>query len=427
MTTLRSPRSCAALWTLGMAVALGATASAQTGARFERIWGGESRQAFTLEVGADRHVWTAGDGPGLRHAINPGVSTTWDLQTLPADVTQNLLDVHFIEGHEPSGPAHLGFAVGLNGHVLKTVDYGTTWLHLDSGEVENQLGLGEHAALWRGRFLNEDDGFALGLWTFQRWNGTTWNPVSLLDANNQPIDAARFEFYTLELLIDPNDPDRWIGIAGGQLWGDPGGGHGSSGVLFRGSSNSMGGNTWTEVFRTEDTVSYEDPWDFEFEPNPASLTSAVGYLACGTNTDTGAVFRSTNSGLTFDAMADLDGAATLYGIAVQSADEAVAVGYGGQIWARDASGWTCRRGTGTLCALPPGVTETHTTPLSGARAAGSDVYVTGTSGFVRVSSDQFATASIDLFPTSAEDKTEQWRLADLAFSSATHGYSVAAK
>jgi len=411
---------------LGAAVAimpLASAASAQSDAYLERIWGGESRQVFSVEVGSDRHVFVAGDGPAIRHAVNPGASTTWELQTLPSDVTQNPLDVHFIEGTDSEGPEHIGFAVGLNGHVLTTVDYGTTWSHLDSGEVQNQLSPSENAALWRGRFLNEDDGFVLGLWTFQRWNGSAWSNVTLKDANNDPIDANRFEFYALELLIDPNDPDRWVGVAGGQLWGGEGGdGHPDNGVIFVGSSNVEGGNTWSQVLQL-DAGEYQDPWDIEFEPNPATLGSAVGYLACGTSTDDGAVFRTTDSGMTWSL--DHDDTTTLYGIAVLSADEAIATGYGGQIWARDSSGWTCMRGSG--CTLPSGVTETHTTPLSGAHAAGSDVYVTGTSGYLRVSSNQFATNSTNLNANSADDGSQKWRFGDLAFSTEDDGYAVAAE
>lgn len=392
---------------------------------FEQAWGGETRQVFSLEVGSDRHVWTVGDGPLIRHAINPGATTTWSLQSPPSGVTQNLLDVHFIPGPGGSGPAHVGFACGLNGNVLTSADYGATWVHLDGGEVQNQLTPSENATLWRSRFTSEDFGFACGLWTFQNWDGTDWSPVTLLDAALQPMDAATIEFYSLELVVDPSDPSRWVGIAAGQKWDSPGGGShlGDSGIVFQGRWNYQQGLTWVEVFRTEASgTSYEDPWDVEFEPDPPSITQAVGYLCAGTGHPTGAVFRTANSGRTWNPVPDLAGATTLYGIGVLDADNAVAAGYGGQIWTRDASGWTCRRGAG--CTAFPG--ESQAAPLAGVHGEDPDVYVTGSWGYLRLSSDDFATSSVNLQPAASEGIDEHWRFQDVHFTSDTRGYSVSA-
>jgi photosystem II stability/assembly factor-like uncharacterized protein len=405
------------------------SAAPQGGPSLERVWGGETRQVFTLEDGAgNRHVWTVGDGPLIRHALNPTASTSWTVQAPPSGVTQNLLDVHFIRGTVPSGPEHVGFACGVNGHVLKTVDYGTTWTHLDSGEVQNQLpGVTENAVLWRNRFTTENNGFACGLWTFKRWNGPTtgWTDVQLLDQFNQPLGADTIEFYALELLVDPNNPGRWIGVAAGQRWGSPGGGHGDTGSVFYGSFAVGGGNTWKEVFRTDVSGHpYQDPWDLEFAANPAALGSSVGYLCVGTGSADGAIFRTNNGGLTWNPTPELTGASTLYGIGVVDADHAVAAGYAGEIWVRDASGWTCRRGS--TCTLPPGVTETQSAPLAGVHAEGQDVYVTGSWGYVHVSSDGFLTDSVDLEPASSDAKSEHWRFLDLDFTSATRGYAVSA-
>jgi len=415
-------------------VALGGASTAQTDPYMERTWGGETRQVFTLEVpSSGRHVWNVGDGALIRHAVNPGTGVTWTVQQPPSDVTQNLLDVHFIEGGS-GGPPHLGFAVGVNGHVLTSPDYGTTWVHLDSGEVQNQLSPTENATLWRGRFLSEDDGFVAGLWTFKRWNGatSTWTVPTLLNSDGTPTSANLFEFYALEILIDPSDPGRWVGVAAGQRWGTAGGGHGSAGSVFYASSAVNGGNTWKEVFRLQGLTGpaglseYQDPWDVAFEPNPSSLNSAVGYLCVGTGHPDGAVFRTNNSGRSWSTTADLADTLTLYGIGVLGPDDAFAVGYGGQVWVRDSTGWICRRGTGSSCVLPGTVNETQTAPLAGAHGAGTDMYATGSWGYLHLSTNGFLTNTVELDPSSSDAGNEHWRFGDLDFTSSLIGYTVSA-
>ncbi len=425
-----------------------ALAPQATEAHFDYLWGGETRQICTLDVGSSRHVWTVGDGPRIRHAINPTSSTTWEFQTVPDDVFQNLLDVHFIPG-VVSDPAHIGFACGVNGNVLKTVDYGATWVHLNSSPVMNQDVTPQNATLWRNRFLSENDGFVAGLWTFKRWNGATgtWNGIRLADKDLSPgINyAGRVEFYALELIVDPSDATKWVGVAAGQLWSSVGAGGADTGIVFYGRSDFQGGNTWVETFRTVlpsgglggGPMNIDDPWDISFAaPNPTDIKQTTGYLCAGGNlsefpdgaaTGTGGVWRTTDSGRHWTL--ELPGTAneevnTLYGITAIDADHAVAVGYGGQIWYRNGSaGWICRRGGGTTCLAANLTSDDRQGPLSGCQAAGTDVYVSGSWGYLETSPD-FVGLGVKLNPASSDNKHEHWRFEDILVFNSGLGFAV---
>jgi len=180
------------------------------------LWAGETRQVCFLDLddgagGTERHVWTVGDGALIRHAVDPDANTIWEIQAPPAGVTQNLLDITFIAGGGgPADPDHIGYACGVNGNVLTTVNYGQTWTHFDQVDVQNQDNLnGPHnATLWRTRFANEDAGFTCGLWTFKGWNSalSQWDPVTLtLPGTTFNFQPGAFEFYAMELIVDPAD------------------------------------------------------------------------------------------------------------------------------------------------------------------------------------------------------------------------------
>ncbi len=432
-----------------------ALAPQATQPHFDYLWGGETRQICTVDVGSSRHVWTVGDGPRIRHAINPTSSTTWEYQTVPSDVTQNLLDVHFIPGPGGSGPAHIGFACGVNGNVLKTIDYGMNWVHLDSGPVLNQDQTPQNASLWRDRFVSQNDGFVAGLWTFKRWNGTTgtWSEVTLTNPGSMTADyKGKVEFYALELIVDPSDSTKWVGVAAGQLWSAVGQGHPDTGIVFYGRSDFMGGNTWVDVFRTTlpsggaggGVMNIDDPWDLAFASVPATdppdITHVTGYLCAGGNlsefppanggtpTGVGGVWRTTDSGRTWSL--ELPGAAnevvnTLYGITAIDAGHAVAVGYGGQIWYRNgAAGWTCRRGGGTTCLAANPTSDDRQGPLSGCQAAGTDVYVSGSWGYLETSPNAFAGLGVRLNPASSDNKREHWRFGDILVFNSGFGFAV---
>lgn len=418
-----------------LAFALVSTMSAQgTPAypgRLESIWGGETHEVSSLLVNGQRHVWTTGDGPRIRHAIDPTAGVVWQDQAVPSDVKQNLMDVNFtpVPASTP-----VGFACGLNGHVLRSTNYGSTWTHFDSGRVLNQDIQPEPAVLWRVRFPSPDFGFVCGLWTFKFWNAaqSQWLPVDVFDADGTTqIDAGSIEFYALQLVVDPNNPSNWVGVVAGQQWGDVGGhnGHGNVGAVFYGSSSVSGGTRWTKVFETQGSVQqgsllYEDPWDVEFEPNPASLTTATGYLCAGKGHDAGAVFKTTTSGRVWDPVPDVEIGNVLYGVAVIDADHVVAVGYGGEVFSRSPTQnplWVHQRGVFNKTI------ETHTGPLTGAHNDGTTTYVTGTFGYVHSSTDQFATLSTNLNSASSEGNFEHWRFSDIYFTSDNHGYAVSQK
>lgn len=399
-------------------------------------WGGETRQVFTRVVNTETHVWTVGDGGLIRHAVDPQ-GDDWEYQSPPPGATQTLLDVYFL----PDGLT--GWACGVGGHVLKTVNGGATWQDQASGLL-NQLTPAEPGTYWRVRFnkghseRHDEVGFTLGLWSFLRWDGSAWAPVSLEDEFGGSLNIAEYEFYALDILVHPQDPSIWIGIAAGQKWSSAGSGAGKVGQVFYTNSSAQysHGVRWARVFQTFDTIGFfDDPWDFEFEPNPAQFQNAVGYLCGGSGFTSGFVYRCTQSGLSWNPTPELSGlnpppggaVNTIYGISVLDADHAVAVSYGGLIWYRANGVWSLEApeaGCG-ICANCPAPCK-FSAPLAGAHSASGETFVVGSFGFVKSSPDGWTNVVNNLNTASSDNQTEQLRLMGVHFLDDMHGFAVGA-
>lgn len=395
---------------------------------FRQLWGGEMRHVFHRDTAIGRRIWVVGDGGQIRHSA---ASAPFQLQATPAGATQTLLDVFFL----PDGAT--GWACGVGGRLLTTTNSGQTWSYLNGppqSPIQSQCG--GPAVLWRARFLNAQAGFVCGLRTFRYTAAggdlaSEWLPVELYeDATLQTqLSEAAFEFYGLELL---GTAGNWVGVCIGQRWGghNPCKGSAEPGVVFyTDSANpaSAGGRKWWITTRLDGIdpahqgVAIEDPWDIEFEPNPADIRNAVGYMAGGTGVGNGAIYRTTTSGRSFTLEAGSPGnpVNTMYGVAALTNGRAVACGYGGQIHSRNAA-------TGVWNPEFPG---TFTGPLGdvhGIGGDGDDCLVVGSWGFVRVSFNAAAPWT-SLNPASASANTELHRLEDVAFRDDLNGVAVGAK
>lgn len=376
------------------------------------LWGGETRHVFSLQVAGVEHTWVVGDGGFIRHRVDDG---DFEIQGTPPEARFSLHDVFFL----PDGSR--GWATGNGGRILVTQDLGATWQLLPP----TLTGCGGNpATIWRVRFLDAMHGFVCGLHMFcvTTDGGQTWAPVSL--ASDFP---SLIEFYALEVLGNVND---FVAVAAGQPWT----GHCSSagpglGKIFRltGAGTAAVTGTWTTatVSLPLDAEMCEDPWDIGFEPNPANIHNATGYLCGGTGSAQGLILKTTDSGVKWDFEFGTkdSGFNTCYGIAVRSATEAVAVGYSGVVQWRDPNGvWRSRKYRDAN-----GVNFTG--PLGDAAwtaGASPTCVIAGSWGFLRQRSDFSLSTNpwTDLQTASAESRPSQDRYFDVAFRDDIHGFLV---
>ncbi len=407
-------------------------------------WGGETRQVFSRDVmngpQLEHHTWTVGDGCIIRHRVTiDGIDGPWEIQGVPADVSQSLLDIYFL------ADGQRGWACGSAGLFLQTTDGGATW-EADRICVPVCQDEDTYPTFWRVRFASEEEGYLCGLWTFMRTTdgGDNWSNVTLMeDLTVKKVD--RFEFYALEII---EAPEGWIGVCAGEEW--PWEGHcpppvplSSRGVIFYTNSTSdEGGQVWEERFSAEEynqgsppvVVDLDDPWDFAFEPNPLSLEMAVGYLAGGSGTTCGTILRTEDSGYTWSfewggggcTGSGQTGPYTLYAVAALSGGRAVACGYGGQVWYR-------RIKPGTLDQIqwkkvqvdPPAGSSMgkFSGPLAGAERADSengDCTVVGTwgmiaSAFIPAINDPSTFVWEPQNPNGSQGKEQMYRFNDVYF------------
>lgn len=397
------------------------------------LWGGEMRHAFTrFSQSADRHTWVVGDGGRILHSLN---SQPWTVQQTPADATQTLLDVHFL----PAPDELVGWAAGIGGRILKTTDGGANWSHLNPSAptLMNSLPLCSSygpAALWRARFLaDQETGFAAGLWTFVRTEdaGLVWEDVELYtDATTTTLHPTQhFEFYALAMLEEGDD---WIAVCFGQRWGgnpDCPGGHPSTGIGFMTDSRlaaSDNGKKWWPIFDEQDYLpeaTINDPWDFEFDPG-STLDDWTGFLSGGTGVGSGTVFRGTAAPLganwVLELGGDAAGVSTMYGVAALGGGHAIACGYAGQIWARDANAstptWNLVQHTGA--------TGLYSGPLADAQTiGGTQCLVVGSWGFMRYTTN-YGSSWQQANPPSADEREELWRISATHFRDELEGFAV---
>ncbi|MCU0865018.1 MAG: hypothetical protein MUC36_14605 [Planctomycetes bacterium] len=380
------------------------------------LWGGETRHVFSLQIAGVEHTWVVGDGGFVRHRVGTGA---FEIQGTPLDARFSLHDVFFL----PDGTK--GWATGNGGRILETNDRGATWTLLPPTLPGC---FGKPATIWRVRFLDAMHGFVCGLQMFcvTTDGGHTWSPVSLANGS-----APTMEFYSLEVLGTVND---FVAVAAGQTWG----GHCSSGNPGPAAIFRLGGSGTAAVLGSWATASVnlppnvdmcEDPWDIEFEPSPASIHAATGWLCGGTGTAAGMILRSNDSGANWNfeyGGAVNPGFNTCYGIGVRNATEAVAVGYGGVVQWRDAVGiWRPRK-----FKDPQGINFTG--PLSDATwtdGPSPTCVITGSWGFLRQRSDFTSSTPPagtwnDLQTASALSNPSQDRYFDVAFRDDLNGFLV---
>jgi photosystem II stability/assembly factor-like uncharacterized protein len=127
-------------------------AQAQSGS-FEWRWGGQVFDVFT-EDGVE--AWTVEDGGRIRHRDTAG---NWTFQTVPSTVKDRLHRIFFLPG--PAGQ-RTGWAVGMGGVVLKTINSGSTWTLVQQLPAVIS-GSDPHEQLYAVRFLDTDNGWILGL------------------------------------------------------------------------------------------------------------------------------------------------------------------------------------------------------------------------------------------------------------------------
>src|SRR6185436_7933309 len=85
----------------------------------------------------------------------------WTFAQTPSDMTQNLLDIWF------NADGTRGYACGRGGRILKSIDGGRTWNHIDPANPIHLDSKGEPATIWRVRFLNDSVGLVAGLDLFE--------------------------------------------------------------------------------------------------------------------------------------------------------------------------------------------------------------------------------------------------------------------
>lgn len=385
------------------------------------LWGGETRHVYSRQIAGVEHTWVVGDGGFIRHRVGNG---PFEIQGTPPDARFSLHDIFFL----PDGSK--GWACGNGGRVLETSDLGATWSLLPM--TLPNCG-GDPATIWRVRFLDALHGFVCGLGMFcvTTDGGQSWAPVTVNGGS-----AGRLEMYSMEVLGTVND---FVAVAAGQEWSGahcaPSGTPGTA-KIFRlagnGTAAVIGDWTSTLVTMPVGMEICEDPWDLEFEPNPASIHGATGWLCGGTGTAEGMILKTTDSGANWDYEygGPNSGFNTCYGIAVRNATEVVAVGYGGVVQWRDPSAvWRSRKFKYTD---PSNVTTFFTGPLGDATwtaGANPTCVITGSWGFLRQRSDfslptPLAGTWTDLQPASALSKPDQDRYFDVAFRDDLNGLLV---
>ncbi len=408
---------------------------------------GEMRAVEVLDVGPDRYVWVAGDGGQIRYSDDPGPGGQWEFQATPFDVSQTLLDIRMVNPNE-------GWASGRGGHIIKTSDGGGTWEHLNA--VSNGLYdiVGGAATVWSSDFVDPSsgtgEGFALGLWMFQKTDqglnsaATDWNPVecyirheaavNVHNGGSAPvIDHSSLEMYDVRIIHD-SASDEWRGIAVGEI--ENGDDLPPGGVVFYTDSSlpeSQNGTRWWAVRVFPNIPSMDNPkdiWEVEFDSYNGDPDNIRGYLVGGHGVDNGFVYSTDDGGQnwTREKFNQSGSSAELYGVAAMGDGNAMAVGYGGSVWARQPStgDWEFRGVT-----LPPSnntIADRITVPIAAVDASFGGAVIAGSFGLIR-STDDFGIVW-DFYnhvygdPTSSSLEVEnRWRLEAIHFSSVNDGYA----
>ncbi len=426
---------------------LGRPASAQT-QPFDWRFAGMVFDAFTLD---GQEFWTVEDGGRIRH--RDPVSGTWTFQVVPDEVKDTLRRVHF----QSNGMT--GWAVGLNGYVIKTTNGGSTWSVFTQMRTDTDCstpGTGAFEELYDIHFMaNGLDGWIAGLhnlW-YTTNGGTSWCKTMLTNTGGAPLDPATIELYALDVVPGPGPTEPFFGLAVAE-----------PGYVLR-TTDGVG---WQVKWKIQDQcgtgvlVGCEfdvcvypnppkfEPWDVEISRHPSQKLALMGG---GIGNQCGLIFSSTDGiswtkeyhecqctgagclNCTVDPLYHcpidpnptpkrLCTMRTIYGLGFFHGDNsAIACGYNGQHLVRDNSTsparWRDRSSFSGSIPHPPGAVKF---PLlgaasnSGTAATGKGLFV-GLGGNVRRSTDGGQTWTAD-FPD------DPHRLEDVFFRSDSHGWAV---
>jgi photosystem II stability/assembly factor-like uncharacterized protein len=372
-----------------------ATLPAQT---WNHVSLGEIREVFTWQ-GQDptqQKIWMAEDGGRVRFGDRQNGTTTWVQQSTPKTVRGPLLDIFFLDG------GLRGVACGTDGRVIATINGGTTWVELPQVQINSTPAL-----LWGTYFFDSSFGVLAGdkVLHFTTNAGQSWSPVSVV-----PQGGGHYQFvlyYSFDFIKNGDGTPRH-----GVVTAKP------AAILYTQNATQWTHATILDVNGMPATFPSDyELWDVQFEPNPANPDAAVGYCAGGGNPTR--LFRTTDSGRTWREESSTGSPTNIpYGVAVWSANGALACGYGGMILLRTAAGWAPFAPAGG--AAPCNLAGNFTAPLIGVDATPTgEVWVGGSFGYVR--RGNFSVAA----PTLTQDTVQNaamWRLTSTAFRNDQDGY-----
>ena len=348
---------------------------------FRYLSGGHAKRIHTWVNPFDPshvRVWIADDGGRVRFSDDGGAS--WVIQDTPLEAAQVLIAIHF------HSDGQTGYAAGRGGRLLKTTNAGNDWFHVDPNDPTEFAKDGNPTVHWGVHFFedNANIGIKAGLWDFQSTvnGGQDWADLDVFTdlTFTTTIDHGDLEFYFLS--IRGTVSGGWTGVAGAN-WHTHMPGNESRGVVFYTDSTQPQfslGRKWAIVLDQPQQV-INDPWDFSHEG------LGNGFMVGGTGTSNGSIWRTDDGGLTWDEEHETSATnktfATLYGVANLDNGNAIAVGYGGNIWVRDPSTQTWK----------PDFVPGYTAPLFDAAAnlGTQEAWVTGSFGFLRKTTDGGAT------------------------------------
>jgi photosystem II stability/assembly factor-like uncharacterized protein len=170
--------------------------------------------AFTRD---GTEYWTVEDGGRIRHGFANGAPPTF--QIVPDQVKDTLRRLFFL----PDVPK--GWAVGLSGWIINTVNGGSTWTLLHHFPAVLPANDGPDEDLYDVHFLDSMRGWVVGkrgIW-FTTNGGTSWGSATLRFSNGATVTPPDFaskhiELYSLDIVerpnpVDPLLPPTLLGLA----------------------------------------------------------------------------------------------------------------------------------------------------------------------------------------------------------------------